>query len=249
MQFVSNDVTSWEAITRLLVSLIVQDVEAGVAQADLPERVLRFSGLEWRVKASSAPRGPGPNHWSDSPESVWVDDEDALHLRVRNDGDRWLSAEVVGPQLSEHGAVTFHLASPVDALDANAVLGLFLYEHDRSEIDIEVARFQGPEGPNGYFTVAGAPSHTFALTSPAAESCHRIAWRSGAVDFTTCVGTRCHSWSSRDARIPARVRHTIRMNLWLRHGVAPRDGRELEVIIRQVSTTTRTPPTMENCND
>jgi hypothetical protein len=42
-------------------------------------RIINFSDHNWIVKSGYC-RGPGPNHWSDSEENVWVDDEGLILL-------------------------------------------------------------------------------------------------------------------------------------------------------------------------
>jgi hypothetical protein len=53
-----------------------------------------FSDRTWRVKGPGY-YGPGPNSFSNSASSVWVDVDDKLHLTVRRVGGTWYSTEVV----------------------------------------------------------------------------------------------------------------------------------------------------------
>ena len=58
-------------------------------------RTIQWSGHEWLVRNSDNERGgPGPNYWSDSPQSVWVDSKDRLHLKIRYENGRWVCAEI-----------------------------------------------------------------------------------------------------------------------------------------------------------
>src|SRR6516164_6649968 len=53
---------------------------------------IRLSGYDWVVK-SGTHEGPGPNNWNEN--SVWVDEDRYLHLKLTQRGDRWYCAEVL----------------------------------------------------------------------------------------------------------------------------------------------------------
>ena len=46
-------------------------------------RTISFAGRKWTVKTGTG--APGPNYWSDSSSSVWVDSS-GLHLKIRKVG-------------------------------------------------------------------------------------------------------------------------------------------------------------------
>ena len=56
-------------------------------------RLLYFSGHEWWVK-SGENLGPGPNIFSDEAESVHVDEQGSLHLKIVKQGDVYTCAEI-----------------------------------------------------------------------------------------------------------------------------------------------------------
>jgi hypothetical protein len=114
---------------------------AGSANA----RTIHFSGMEWQVKNGVG--GPNPNnitqnYWSDSPESIWVDDEGRLHLKIRYDDGVWKCAEIQSNETVKYAEYTWEISNPIDDLDPNVVLGLFLYsdQHDH-EYDIEFSQW------------------------------------------------------------------------------------------------------------
>ena len=82
-------------------------------------------------------RGPGPSFFSNSEESVWVDDQGHLHLKLRIIDNVWHSAQVTLPDALGYGTYQFQIASNPDLLNPNVVFGLFVYEDDFNEIDIE----------------------------------------------------------------------------------------------------------------
>ncbi|MFL5736639.1 MAG: hypothetical protein ACJ76P_04800, partial [Actinomycetota bacterium] len=65
-----------------------------VSPASQGTRILHWSGYDWIMKDASSPIGPGPNRFSDSPRSVWVDDTGRLHLRIRKRHGHWVCSEL-----------------------------------------------------------------------------------------------------------------------------------------------------------
>src|SRR5262249_29722144 len=121
-------------------------------------RQLSFSGYDWLVKQSADTRlGPGPNYFSDSPLSVWVDSAGRLHLRPERRSGRWYAAEVISVASFGYGTYRWYLDSPVDSFDPNVVLGLFTWSDDPAynhrELDIEFARWGNASYANGQYTV------------------------------------------------------------------------------------------------
>lgn len=68
------------ALELILPGLLIAG-EAPVAE-NTTRRVINFAGRYWWVK-NGTNLGPGPNNFSDSEESVWVDDAGKLHLKIR----------------------------------------------------------------------------------------------------------------------------------------------------------------------
>ena len=83
-------------------------------------RTVEFSGYTWTVKDVSL-GGPGPNRWSDSTESVWIDNDGKLHLKVRQIAGQWYSAEVTMRQSLGHGRYEFMLETDTEAYDPGNV--------------------------------------------------------------------------------------------------------------------------------
>jgi hypothetical protein len=160
------------------------------------ERTLFFSGWQWTVKDSQGGRvGPGPNYFSSAQQSVWVDKDGQLHLRLRKQksvlATTWACAEVFVKQATGYGSYTCVTSSNVDALDANIVLGLFSYQDDEKEIDIEWARWGEPHNDNCQFVVQpGTPSSTHRknvlLKGREAVNCY--VWKQEEVAFSVDSG-------------------------------------------------------------
>jgi hypothetical protein len=209
-------------------------VSRSQASADPPARTISFSGYTWQVKASSEPVGPGPNVFSDAPASVWVDRQGRLHLRIAEREGQWTSAEVVNTRSLGYGRYRFDLASPVGALDPNAVLGLFTWSDDPAyanrEIDVEFSRFAAADDPtNGQYVV---PPYTRAghllrfVQPPAARTAVSFDWRPGSVSFAGPAG-----WTYRGADVPPPGGEHARINLWLYRGAPPAGNEPVEVVV------------------
>jgi hypothetical protein len=211
-------------------------------------KTISFAGQDWFVKAAEWPADPGPCYYSDRPEDVWVDAAGHLHLKIANHSGRWYCTEVFTTQPSGYGDYIYRLASPVDLLDQNAVLGLFTWDDTDSayahrEIDIEMSRWGLAAGPNAQYVVSPWNSvghrYQFNLALPEAESVHAFTWRADSVAFGSYRGNQwppaldseLQTWTYTGADLPPAGQGNARINLWLFNGAAPSDGQEIEVIV------------------
>jgi len=210
---------------------------------------LSFAGFSWHVKSGYG--GPGPNYWSSSSESVWVDAQGRLHLKIRKSGSTWYCAEVWRDTISRCGKQRFYVIGAIDALDPNAVLGLFVYRDDSREIDIEFSRWGNPSGANGWYVVqpgatpGNAHSFTFALTGT--HTTHYFDWQSSWISFKSIHGHYeeppsgdylIQSWLHTGGDIPDDGDDLrVHINLWLYQGAAPISGQPIEVVIADAEDT------------
>jgi hypothetical protein len=214
-----------------------------------PTRHLTFSGLDWSVKASSGPVGPGPNRFSDSKRNVWVDNQGRLHLAIAPQGNGWTCAEVISSQSFGYGTYRFVLDSPTAGFDPNVVLGLFTWDDDPAEnhreIDVELTRGPQPDGFNAQFVVqpffVAGNLQRFSVPAGAAPVTHQFDWWPGAVLFRSVRGTDPNPGSPADlinawdfyGAVPAPGGEKAHLNLWLWNGAPPTNHRRVEVIIRR----------------
>jgi hypothetical protein len=212
--------------------------------AELPRRVIRFAGLRWSVKRARDPVGPGPNRFDDSSESVDVDLEGNLVLRVRRTGSVWVCAEVVAEEATGYGTYEWTIRSDLCGLDRNVVLGMFTWsdEPDQShrELDIEASAWGRGEAPVGQFVVqpSASPGHlqTFAIPRSASSRCS-FDWSPGQV---TLRATDAQPWTFAGNAVPrpgGGVRP--RINLWLHDGINPHRDTPATVTIGSFSFTAR----------
>lgn len=207
---------------------------------------IAFAGYTWGVKSFPL-YGPGPNAFSDSPQNVWVDASGALHLRITNRDGQWQCAEVILDHSLGRGKYSFTLSSPVGALDPNVVLGLFTWDDDPAdnnrEIDIEFARWGNALDPTNAqyvvqpYTLAGNLARF--IEPAAAASVHSFDWASKKVTFAsaTPTGETISSWRYAGPTVPRPGAERTHMNLWLRNGLPPVDGREVEVVVSNFTFT------------
>jgi hypothetical protein len=210
------------------------------------ERIVRFAGRQWAVK-SGCELGPGPNCWSDSEQSVWVDESGQLHLKIREIDGTWYSAEVYTTACTHYGMHRFFVIGPLGDLDKNVVAALFLYQDDQTEMDIEFAK-GGEETPayNAQYVVQ--PSSTpgnlepFSMTSSITLTTHYIDWTASSIHFKSIQGHYqeppdsshlIHEWWYSGSDTPAEAECLrIHMNLWSHQGNPPSDGQEAEIIVK-----------------
>jgi hypothetical protein len=230
-------------IQRLSALLLAAALIALGAPADAraATRLISFSGRTWWVKSGTSPMGPGPNYFSDSTSSVWVDSLGRLHMKIAKVRGKWQCAEVVCTESLGLGTYRFRLASPVNSLDPNVVLGLFTWndapEFNHREIDIEFSRWGQVTNPNAQYVVQPytLASNIFRYTWPAgvAASSHSFTWRAGEVRFESVDETTnatLAQWTCANG-VPQPGGENARINLWLRSGLAPTNGKAVEVIV------------------
>jgi len=214
-------------------------------------RKIEFSGYTWLVKTSGeGTAGPGPNYFSDSVENVWIDGQGQLHLKITHREGKWYCAEVISKRSFGYGKYIFYLASRVDQLDKNVVLGLFTWDDtcpkNRREIDIEFARWGEEAAENAQFVVQPwyhpGNRHRFNIQLKENYSTHSLEWESESIFFQSLSGHYIsppnesyiiESWNYTGEDIPESGSENARINLWLFNGNPPFDGKEVEVIIRK----------------
>lgn len=227
--------------------------ENAVAEAETKReavfRKINFSGYTWKVKASETQAGPGPNYFSDREEDVWVDGEGRLHLRIVYRDGRWYCAEVFTEAPLGYGKYIFLLASRVDQLDKNIVLGLFTWddtapEHNYREIDIEFSRW-GEERQDYAQYVVQPWDHfgnlwRFNMVLTEDNSTHGFDWQADQIFFQSLKGHQSFpgpredeigAWIYRGFDIPPAGEGNARINLWLFGGYPPSNSENAEMII------------------
>jgi hypothetical protein len=235
-------------VLALILPGLLFAVEA--AQPDKSSRrVISFAGRDWWVKNEFW--GPGPNHFSDSEESVWVDADGKLHLKIRQINGVWNCAEVWTLAPAGYGNYLFWLESRVDLYDQNVVAAPFLYADDLREIDIEFSRWGDPGYPCGSYTVqpyyTAGNHHPFPVELNGSWTSHSFLWQPDYVYFRSLHDHFfeppqpyyvIEEWTYTGADIPAESADMLlHINRWLLGGMAPTNGQEAELVVSNVFVT------------
>jgi hypothetical protein len=228
-----------------LAAAVVTAPALAAGKPGYPDKVT-WNGAVWQVKSSTSAVGPGPNYFSKANVSV---DSSGLHLRIQQDAsNRWTTAEVIGPTSFGYGTYTFTVATRLDQLDANVVLGLFTWS-DRApyahrELDVEVAKWgNAADTSNAQFVVQpyDKAGHLVRFaTGTAARTVQQFEWRAGQVSFTSRdagTGSLISSYTYTGADVPKPGDERVRLNLWLFNGAAPTNGLPTEVVVESFAFT------------
>jgi hypothetical protein len=209
-------------------------------------RIITFAGRDWYV--STGHYDPGPNYWSDSNSSVWVDTS-GLHLKIRNDGNTWYAAQIYSTKPTTIGMHRFYIDARLDLLDQNVVFSPFLYNNNtKREIDIEFARWGNLAKPIGWYiswlnsSTRDVNSFDFTQTN-GTYTTHYLDWEPNSIRFKSFYGHYLEppdptsdyliqDWYYQGSYVPpCNSQLVIVINLWLDGGTPPSDGQEVEVII------------------
>lgn len=205
--------------------------------ADILPNQLRFAGRNWLIK--SGQMGPGNNDWN--PDNVFVD-QVGLHLRITQNGTRWTCSEVALSSALGYGCYTFEVAGQ-SQVGTNEIVGLFLYQDDENEYDVELGRFGSIHHPGAQYVVQPINSatvvsnrHRFALRpSPTEIIRHSIMLSPMAVSFSSYrhagSGSPLQHWTY-TAHQPLSAATTVHLNYWLFEHMPPADSRPHEIVIR-----------------
>lgn len=214
---------------------------------------ISFSGYTWNVKSGNG-LGPGPNTWDT--KNVWVDASGLMHLKLSYDSisAKWTCAGITSAQNFGYGTYQWMIQGPVTALDKNVVAGFFHYSGPDgfNEMDVEFARWGDAAKPNLNFSVYPASGSTGKeqhatynwVQSGGTASTHRYTWTSSSVVFKSMNGFYnddtnmffTHTFVPPVTVIPTAAM-PVKMNLWCFRGMAPTDGKEVELVIRSFKFT------------
>ena len=203
---------------------------------------IQWSGYEWIVKSSPRPMGPGPNLWSDSPKSVWVDSRGRLHLKIRQENGQWYCAELYTRESLGYGKYLFYLDSRLDKLNTNVSVGLFVHASDTKEIDIEFSKWgENRRYPYQQYVlqprVDGSNIQRTDYRDRNPLTAHGFLWSKAGVAFRSFVGHNLkgkkpfNHWDYVGPSNPKPSTEKVHINLWLYKGKPPTDGQETVLVL------------------
>lgn len=205
---------------------------------------IEFSGYTWLIKTSEGKTGPGPNYFYYDNNSVFVDSDGRLHLRIQNRESKRYSNEVV---LSEHlgyGKYTIYIDALEHELDPNVVFGFFTYDlnymfeknYYHREIDFEIAKWGYEDNENAQFTVQGPSPQAIKRFSIGPKRDYTVSfnWTADAVYFEIYEDDNIliENWSYEGYLVPEPGEESLRLNFWVFNN-EPKTNSDSEIIISQ----------------
>jgi hypothetical protein len=196
-------------------------------------KTIRFSGQTWFIKNGNG-LGPGNNNWYE--KNVYVDREGNLHLRINKIEDKWYCAEIFTEDTVKWGEYTFFVSTNLEKLDKNIVIGLFIYQDDKHELDIEF------NNKSAFYSEQPSNTHQFKQNLQGDYSTHRIIIAPYISRFISLHGHYNYNpdqiidkWTSPSENIPEPLKSHIHINFWLKNGKSPTDGKEAEIVVKSVT--------------
>jgi hypothetical protein len=188
--------------------------------------MIQFADYAWQVKSSEEMMGPGPNYFSSECARI---QNGTLNLQVFERNGKIYCGEVILSESLGYGKYYFFVASRIDLLASNLVLGLFTWSDtapaSNCEIDIECSKWDGQTTSNMQYVVQPPELsnhlHRFGMTLDGTYTTHIIDWRPDEILFQSLYGhyleppTQGHqiqAWRYAGCVVPD-AEH-IHINLW-----------------------------------
>jgi hypothetical protein len=174
------------------VGVLARVVSPGAPAPSPLQKVLSFSGYDWKVRTAPSDRAGRPNAYA--PGHAWTDAAGALHLRASSGPAGWICSEVTLLRSLGYGTYRF-VVRDTGALDPRSVLGLFTWDDraidDRNrELDVEISRWGDPANKNAQFVVQPyyMPANVLRFAAPSGPLAHTIVWERDRARFRTVRG-------------------------------------------------------------
>ena len=209
-------------------------------------RIINFGGMDWYVRNGIG--NPANNHWSDSKQSVWVDEENRLHLKIRKIDGVWQAAEIRSVHPTTYGKHRFYVSSNVDKIDKNVVAAVFIYKDDAHEMDIEFSKWKQDIHPNSQYVVqpeSPENMHKFQMNLSGSYSTHIIDWQKDSIAYKSIYGHYANApdshflidkWTYKQKQLLDDKQYRIHINLWMVNNTPPSDNKEVELILSSIDT-------------
>lgn len=214
----------------------------GTEDHSIVTKNLKFSGYEWNVRTAASERGGMINNYSAA--NAWTDEKGFLHLRIRQENDKWTCAEISLPNSLGYGTYSFTIQD-ISNLEPAAVFGIFTWDdleagQNHREMDIEIARWGDPANKNLRYVIQPfyVPANVVQFSAPGGTLIHSIKWQPGTAEFETAESSKgktskiisTHTFAS---SVPASEGETIHLILYVFGYSKQPLERETEVIIEK----------------
>lgn len=166
-----------------------------------------LSQKHWQVRHGVG--NPGNNHWNSNHVTFGKDGE--IKLKMNADG----CAEIFTKEPVSYGDYLFQLDSKFDDHHPNSVVGFFLYQDDKRELDIELSKWGNSNEDNLWYSIQPSPFSKFTKASTRVSlngsyTTHRIVWLKGFVLFESFHG---HGDLAIDSKRMFRHKYNNELNL------------------------------------
>lgn len=187
----------------------------------------------WVIKETfnDIPIGPGENLFSSSPENVWIDSQNRLHLKITYQNGKYRCSEVIADTSMGYGKYYFVYENNPNILDIRTVFGFFTWdsfsplapepENFYREIDFEFSRWGNANDPtNAQFVIQPwqPPGNLLRYNAGTSSgTIHSFAWYKDSVVFESrkADSTMIKKWVYTGSDNPKPGNENIRINLWL----------------------------------
>ncbi|MHA1251273.1 MAG: hypothetical protein ACTSRP_14885 [Candidatus Helarchaeota archaeon] len=211
----------------------------------LSNNYLIFSGYRWYIKeAYNKKENPGPNYFINDNQSIWIDDNGYLHLKIRKINGIWYCTEIFSEQSFGFGIYSFEITSEFENLDVNVVVGLSLSFDNEKIFAIEFSHWGIKNKKNAQYVIRSFNSEVssqfnFELNK---KSIHNFQlcndyikfWSYYPSDISSKSSNKfIHEWNYFWYDNLNFNKGSVHLNIWLFNGNPPTDESEAEIVIEK----------------
>jgi PKD repeat protein len=190
--------------------------------------VLNWKGFTWEGRSGQG--APVFNRWS--AYGPYIDYLDRLHLTLKNYKGVWYSSELDGNVHFQYGKFTWVVDWQSLRLDKNSVVGLFTYENDINEFDIEFSTWEGEYTENLWYSNQPAVVNRAEVYPTEKVTCS-IDWKPSYCRFRAVSESGVVLADYTDSTNLRDIPQALAMNLWLYD--KPSNLAEADIIIYDFS--------------
>jgi endo-1,3-1,4-beta-glycanase ExoK len=199
--------------------------------------IIHWKGQTWDLLSGHS--NPGNNYWNES--GAWIDNQNRLHLSIIKKGGKWYCTGLGSESKYTYGTITWTVASPVHTFDKNSIFGLYTYQDDTHELDIESTRWGHKSGDDSDYSVQPSQNkgneRTYKVTDANnANINYKLEWKPDYVKFSSMQnGKIVNEWKYTQTSGIPKTPENVCMNLWLIK--PPSNGKNIECIISNFNIT------------
>lgn len=216
---------------------------AGKPEKPLVNKIVHFSGYDWRVQTAGSGRSGQPNFYD--PANVWTDDKGFLHLRIQEHNGVWSCGEVSLVRSLGYGSYVF-VVRDTNHLGPSVALGLYTGDDFRTsdipgEMDIDLNHRVIADSKNAQYVVQPfyISENLARFMAPAGVLTHTLRWEPGRASFKTVRGSAADPDATRVAEriftsgVPIPNKETAHIDFYIHRRSNDSPLKEEEVVIER----------------